>query len=71
MKGLPRNAKLSIDWHGENCDGTIVCECKDGKDLTKDEVDACSLSQTEAEEKVREEFEAGAVWGLKILFIKS
>ena len=71
VKGLPRNAKLSIDWHGENCDGTIVCECKDGKDLTKDEVDACFLSQTEAMEKVREEFETEAVWGLKILFNNS
>ena len=67
VKGLPRNVKCTADWHGENCDGSNVCECKDKISLKKDDIDGCFLSQTEDEKKVREEFETEAVWGLNVL----
>ena len=65
VKGLPRNAKKTEDWHEECCDGSNVCDCKDDIRLKKDGIDKCFLS--EAEQRIRVEFELEAIWGLKVL----
>ncbi|KAL3856572.1 hypothetical protein ACJMK2_011307 [Sinanodonta woodiana] len=48
MKGLPKDNKVTLDWHLEECEGDPKC-CKDRIVLNKNDVERCIFSLSEEE----------------------
>lgn len=68
LQGLPVVSAITSLWHGENCDGSNECCCKQQTKLTKNDVEWVLLKLSNAEKKSQVDFFNLMTWGPKQLW---
>ena len=68
LKGIPKNSKDLLEWHGPNCDMSSTCECMLKEELLKEQIDDTFFEHTVTEKSAFSKFNREAVWGVGVLW---
>ena len=68
LKGIPKNSKELLEWHGNNCDMSSECECMLKVELLKDQIADTFFEQSVLEKSTFAKFNREAIWGLGTLW---
>lgn len=69
VKGIPKNAYITSNWHLDNCDGSSShCSCMHQTQLEKDDVNKVFLKLTAEQQTTNNIFKENMSWGFQSLF---
>ena len=68
MKGIPKDSKDLLEWHGSNCDMSSECECMMKETLSKEQIEDTFFKHTVMEKSAFSKFNREAVWGVGSLW---
>ena len=62
IKGIPKDSCLVESWHGEDCDGSEHCICKNQDKLSKTDINTVFLDLNDDEKKIYKTFKRESLW---------
>ncbi|CAC5360089.1 unnamed protein product [Mytilus coruscus] len=68
VKGIPKNAYVTSNWHLDNCDGSSFCSCMHQTQLKKADVNKVFLELTAEEQTTNNIFKENMSWGFKVFW---
>lgn len=68
LKGIAKNSKEVLDWHGTDCDMSPECHCLERTILSQDQIQYIFFEHSPSERSAFLQFSKEAVWGVCILW---
>ena len=68
LQGLPLDSDITSEWHGEDCDGSENCQCKQPVSLGREDIKRTLLELNPNETASHEQFNRLMTWSCSLLW---